>query len=360
MLCPEVMNFKPPRHYLHFERIDFKKTDFPAVITKHYFNHAVSLILPESYNIPNSLKDCISVDSDYYQIKDLHVSELLNKQFIDAFIKKGELTLLTIGNKVDLCNTIAVTPTGVLIISLIREDFQILGLEGNASYFDYKTNTRNVVTINLTADHFVPGKKNYERVKRALENHLNLIFDVIIIWEPPDEKMCPSSVAAWFHERGYTVSLCRQKFSCKTEYNINIPTVIDGFNNTAFFEWLGLFSISGEIENENTSKYVSTYECPKPNILVDQVKYLQYTGFFSKQRILQIYNALREYILPPNNLPWCSFHVQGFSDTPVSWDLKEHTFFTDGDNSYTILFFPNGKCIIRQSLSSNNKLRIAL
>ncbi|KAL2743489.1 ribonuclease P protein subunit p40-like [Vespula maculifrons] len=360
MLCPEVLNFKPPRHHVHFERIDCNRTDSPATIMKHYYNHVVSLIFPQSNNIPDSVINCISDDSDYYRIKDLHVSELLNKQFIDAFIKKGELTLLTIGNKIDLCNTMAVTPTGVLIISLVRDDFQRLGLEGNASYFDYKTNTRKVVTINLTAEHFIPGKKNYERVKTALENHLNLIFDVILIWEPPDEKMCPSSVAAWFHERGYTVSLCRQKLSYKTEYRVNIPILTDAFNNTTFFEWLGFFSISGEIKNENTSKYVSTYECPKPNILVDQVKYLQYTGFFSNRRIMQIFNAIREYLLTENNLPWCSFHVQGFLDSPVSWDLKEHTFFTDGDNSYTILFFPKAKCIIRKSLSSNNKSRTSL
>lgn len=108
----------------------------------------------------------------------------------------------------------AVTPDGTLIISLVRDDFHKLGLEGNASSFDYKTNTRYsmsqnnnsltknyycnliftniirsfffiVVKIDLMAKHFVPGKKNYERVKTALENHLDLIFDVILIWEPP-------------------------------------------------------------------------------------------------------------------------------------------------------------------------------
>lgn len=50
----------------------------------------VSIILPESNNIPDSVKNCMSDDSDYYKIKDFHVSELLNKQFIDAFIKKGK------------------------------------------------------------------------------------------------------------------------------------------------------------------------------------------------------------------------------------------------------------------------------
>lgn len=56
-----------------------------------------------------------------------------------------------------------------------------------------------------------------------------------------------------------------------------------------------------------------------------------------------------------NTIPWCALHVQGFSDSPVSWDLKEHTFYTDGDNSYTIVFRPAANSIIRKSLSSNNK-----
>ncbi|XP_015171729.1 PREDICTED: ribonuclease P protein subunit p40-like [Polistes dominula] len=360
MLSPEVWNFKPPQHYFNVEKLDNKKKDVPVIIKKHYFNHVVSLILPQSSNIPDIVTNSISDDSDYYKIKDLHVSELLNKQFIDAFVKKGELTLLAIGNKIDLSNAIAITPSGILIISLIREDFYKLGLEGNASFFDRKINTRNVVEIDLTAEYFQPGKKNYERVKTALENYLDLIFDVILIWEPPDENLCPSSVAAWFHQRGYSVSLCRQKLSYRSENRVNIPIVTDSFNlNDDFFEWLGVFSIFGDIKNEETSEYVNTYECPKPNILVDQVKYLQYTGFFSRQRAIKIYNTVREYVLSQKNLPWCSLHVQGFSDSPVSWDLKEHTFFTDGDNSYTILFNPNAECIIRKSLSSNNKLRIA-
>ncbi|KAK2586097.1 hypothetical protein KPH14_008378 [Odynerus spinipes] len=360
MLCPEVWNFKPPRHHFHTEKINYKKTSAPASITKHYFNHVVSITLPGSNDIPDSLKDSILEDSDYYRIKDLCVSELLNKQFIDAFIKKGELTLLTIGNKIDLHNSIAITPSGTLVISLIYEDFQKLGLEGNTSFFDHKTNTRNVVTIDLMAKNFIPGKKNYERVKTALEKRLNQIFDVILMWEPPDQELCPSSIAAWFYERGYSVLLCHQKVSEKIEYRTNIPIVTNGFNINDFFEWLGIFSISGDIKNEKAEKYVNTYECPKPNKFVKEVKYIQCTGFFTRKRMIQIYNATRECISLQNNLPWCSLHVQGFLDTPVSWDLKEHTFFIDGDNSYSILFCPNDECIIRKSLSSNNKPRISL
>lgn len=71
----------------------------------------------------------------------------------------------------------------------------------------------------------------------------------------------------------------------------------------------------------------------------------------------EIYNTLKQYILSQNTLPWVSLHVQGFADSPVSWDLKEHMFFNDGDNSYTILFHPKGESIIKRSLCSNNRLR---
>lgn len=67
---------------------------------------------------------------------------------------------------------------------------------------------------------------------------------------------------------------------------------------------------------------------------------------------------MEEYVSMKNNLPWVALHVQGFLDSPVSWDLKEHTFYTDGDNSYTIVFRPGADSIIRKSLSSNNKPRI--
>lgn len=54
----------------------------------------------------------------------------------------GELTLLTIENKIDLDNSVAITPSGHLILSLLTEDFQKLGLEGKVSFFDRKMHTR--------------------------------------------------------------------------------------------------------------------------------------------------------------------------------------------------------------------------
>jgi len=41
------------------------------------------------------------------------------------------------------------------------------------------------VKINLTNESFIPGKKNYERVRIALEERLTQKFDVIVSWDPP-------------------------------------------------------------------------------------------------------------------------------------------------------------------------------
>jgi len=61
--------------------------------------------------------------------------------------------------------------------------------------------------------------------------------------------MCPSSIAAWFHACDYNVSLCCQKFSQMTKYSLMIPTYEDRCNKTdiGFFEWLGVFSIDGDM-----------------------------------------------------------------------------------------------------------------
>ncbi|KAL6267111.1 hypothetical protein P5V15_000190 [Pogonomyrmex californicus] len=359
MFCPETWNFKPQPHHSSMNVIDFRKTSIPTVVKNHYFNHSISIVLPDTVTVPQSLYNCLSEDTDYYRINELCVSDLLNIEFIEAFVKKGEINLLTIENKIDLQNSICVTPTGCLILSLLKDDYEALGLEGKPSVFRRKFHTRYIVRIDLTNESFVPGKKNYERVRIVLKERLKQKFDVIVSWDSPETKVCPSSIAAWFHEHNYTVRLCQQKLSHRTEYSVSIPTYEDKYdmNDINFFEWLGVFSIDGDLSTKEENDYVNTYQCPSPSIHVGQIQYLQWTGFFTRQKIQEAYNALKQYILSRNILPWVSLNVQGFADSPISFDLKENIFFIDGDNSYTIIFRSTGEAVIQKNLSINNKVR---
>ncbi|XP_043270485.1 ribonuclease P protein subunit p40-like [Venturia canescens] len=358
MLCPEIWDFKAPEHHFEIERASYRTEEVPLAVSTHYFNHSVSIVLPDIKDVPPSLRDCLLEDSDYYKIVGLKAHELVNKEFIEAFVKKGELTLLTIGKKIDVHNLICISPTGHLLLSLLREDYQKLGLVGKETFFDRKAHSRYVVTINLNEEAFVPGKKNYERVRSCLQENLDESFDVVVAWDPPEDKLCPSSVAAWFHDRGYTTLLCNQVFKQRIERSIFVPNLDGSSNLDEFFEWLGIFSIGGDTTNEKEDDYVNTYTCPRPKTQTVETQYIECTGFFTRKQIIGIYNAMREIAFQKDTSPWKSIHVQGFADSPVSWGLKEHNFFTDGDNSHTTVFQKNGECIIRKSLSSNKKPRI--
>lgn len=47
------------------------------------------MVLPDTVTIPDSLRNCLSEDTDYYLINKLRACDLLNNEFIEAFVKKG-------------------------------------------------------------------------------------------------------------------------------------------------------------------------------------------------------------------------------------------------------------------------------
>jgi hypothetical protein len=53
----------------------------------------VSVVLPDTINVSEVIKDSLNEDCDYYEVEDIHVSHLINKEFIEAFVKKGTTQL---------------------------------------------------------------------------------------------------------------------------------------------------------------------------------------------------------------------------------------------------------------------------
>jgi hypothetical protein len=57
--------------------------------------------VPDTINVPEVITDSLNEDCDYYRVEDIHVCELINKEFIEAFVKKGTV-MLTAGDKLTL------------------------------------------------------------------------------------------------------------------------------------------------------------------------------------------------------------------------------------------------------------------
>lgn len=103
---------------------------------------------------------------------------------------------------------------------------------------------------------------------------------------------------------------------------------------------------------------MNTYKCCELSTVIEKVNCIRLTGFLTNEQVEEIFLKLRSYIKERKTIPWIGFDVQGFTDSPISWGLKEHDFFIDGDNSYAVFIKPDDKFVIRTSLSSNNKTRI--
>lgn len=48
-----------------------------------------------------------------------------------------------------------------------------------------------------------------------------------------------------------------------------------------------------------------------------------------------------------NDKSWLTLYVQGFSDSVVNWAEREHHYYSNGDNSYTIFLNSNNSIICR-------------
>jgi hypothetical protein len=58
------------------------------------FCSQVSVVLPDTINVSEVITDLLNEDCDYYEVEDIHVSHLISKEFIEAFVKKGTTQLV--------------------------------------------------------------------------------------------------------------------------------------------------------------------------------------------------------------------------------------------------------------------------
>ncbi|XP_026475373.1 ribonuclease P protein subunit p40-like [Ctenocephalides felis] len=184
-------------------------------------------------------------------------------------------------------------------------------------------------------------------------------MSVILAWIPNEKSICPSSIASYFDSLKYKVHLGQPKFESRTNYSVQVPILDISSNvkyctNAELLEWIGIHSIGASLDMENYD-YLSSYQIPEQNTTFGQVLYLKATGFYSASQVLEIFDAIRSYSSSRPHLPWISLHVQGFHDSPVSWGLKEHQFYTSGDNSYTIVIKPDDQFILQTIISSNKR-----
>uniref|UniRef100_F6U311 Ribonuclease P/MRP 40kDa subunit n=1 Tax=Xenopus tropicalis TaxID=8364 RepID=F6U311_XENTR len=311
-----------PRHLLVCEKSSFlhEKSRHSALVQSHYYNCSVSLLLPECASLPEHIKRTVDNFGRYYLVRNLPLHEFVKEDFINTFVKKGKL-----------------------ILSVDKDTYEELGLQGKPSLYSGKNPLRYIIKIDLTEEGLAPGGKKFQRLNWAFTEKKPLKCDFLLAW---DNTGAPS-ILSYFCK--YTVKECNFKITSRISRDLPCPVLKSGdlhgkpeesCSSEELFDWLGAVSNSIDCDNDS-SNFISAFCCPHPNTMVERAHLCTINGFVTPENIQRLLDQLREYFAEPKLTQWVSLIVHGFADSPVSWKECEHGFFKGGENLYSVVVFNN-------------------
>ncbi|XP_042206592.1 ribonuclease P protein subunit p40-like [Homarus americanus] len=344
MLNPEVVKFPAPENFVSYSQHSWHDShndhSWQRVIDHHPFNTKVSLLLPDTPSLPEFLHDSLTTNTEFYLIKNLPVLEFCSPVFLQAFLKTGQLYAVSCKSLLDVDNTAALTPDGQLHLILNKFTYQELSLSGTLSaHILRKPLERFVVKVNMKEPSFKPGRPHYTTVTSAF-TQVHLTFTFWLTWIPDDTGVCPSSIAKYFHDLGYSVEERKSSLSQSIVTEVDMPVLGKDGEDTDpedVFEWIGCQTLGVHLKTEGTT--VCEVVTPKPSTLVNNVCSLQCTGFFTPRQLSSLLSQLRLWLKQRSEsaVPWLSMTVYGHPDSPINWGTSEHVYHTNGDNLYTLV-----------------------
>ncbi|XP_031972203.1 ribonuclease P protein subunit p40 isoform X2 [Corvus hawaiiensis] len=296
---------RAPRHLLVCERGHARhpRSRHAAHVRDHAYSCRVSFLIPECGMLPEVLKSTMADIGEYYLVRNLPVHELVAHEFIEAFVKKGSCYALTYKTKIDQDNTAALLPNGKLILSVDKDTYEELGLQGRPSRYSGKKVMRYSAEGSTLMSYF--SKNQIQALKPK------------ITFSTLRDLQCPVLQSNELQGKA--------EESCSTE---------------ELFEWLGAVLNQVSLDNKSSS-FLSTYCCPEPNTVVEKAFLCTITGFIIPEKIIQLLEQLCCYFGEPKLAYWLTLTVHGFADSPVSWRENEHGFHKGGENLYNFVIFRN-------------------
>uniref|UniRef100_A0A3Q3K6B4 Uncharacterized protein n=1 Tax=Monopterus albus TaxID=43700 RepID=A0A3Q3K6B4_MONAL len=280
---------------------------------------------------PSHLDSVLNSFSSFYLIRKLPIYELLDKHFLETSVYQGSVYGLSYRTRIDEDNCVALTPDGRLFLSLDKDSFQVLGVEGKPSRFNHRTNSRFVVSIDLTDSSMAPGGRSYQRLLTGLRSRLHLKTDFLLSHHPGGGASLQPLLSR------YDWSEHRPEVSSHTLTHLSSPD-LQSCDPHSFLEWLG--AVDANISCENlSSSFLSSLVCPEPKTTLSRSLRVTICGMLLPQDVHRLIQEIRCYLEQPRLESWVSMTVHGFVDSPISWGVHEHGVLRGGENFYSLLLF---------------------
>ncbi|KAM8851358.1 ribonuclease P protein subunit p40 [Spinachia spinachia] len=325
-----------PRSLLVCDRSSFldDKNRLSSQVEQLHFNYKVSVLLPECSSAPSHLEAVLNSMNSFYLIRNLPIYELLDKQFLESCVHQGLVSGLSYRTRIDEDNCVALLPSGRLCLSLDKDSFELLGVEGKPSRFNHRTNSRFVVSVDLTDSSMAPGGRGYQRIVTGLRSRLKLKTDFLL-----SHKAGGGASLQGFLSR-YDWSEHRPEIRSHTLVDLTCPLLTSDLQSCDphfLLEWLGAVDAHVSCENVSSS-FLSSFVCPEPKTTSQALSVSLY-GLLRPQDVHRLIQEIRWYLKQPEVESWASLTVHGFVDSPVSWRGEEHGVLRGGENFYSLLMF---------------------
>ncbi|XP_037376629.1 ribonuclease P protein subunit p40 [Talpa occidentalis] len=336
-----------PRHLLVCEKSSFAhdKSRHRQLVDTHHHNYRVSLLVPECGALPGALRGLVARLGPYYSVEDLPLHELVAPGFISAFVQEGTCCALSLNTRVDEDSTVALLPSGKLVLSLDKDTYEECGLQGRPSQHSGRSTPKYVVSIDLMELALHPDSKTSQRVAWSFKEKKPLKFDFLLAWHQTGAE----GSALLSHFSSYRIREHQPRVALSTVRDLPCPVLRSGAlggqpgvscSAPELLQWLGAVFCGAGLDHE-PSDFVSSYCCPQPSSVAAQACLCTVTGFLLPTKIRLLLDQLCRYFDEPKLAPWVTLSVQGFADSPVSWRELEHGFGSGGDHLYNFVIFSN-------------------
>ncbi|KAF0046383.1 hypothetical protein F2P81_000016 [Scophthalmus maximus] len=341
-----------PRSLLVFDRSSFldEKNRISSQVEQHHFNYKVSVLLPECSSAPSHLDSVLNSFKSFYLIRNMPIYELLDKHFLETAAYKGSVYGLSYRTRVDEDNCVALMPNGRLCLSLDKDSFQVLGVEGKPSRFNHRTNSRYVVSVDLTHSSMAPGGRGYVRLLTGLRSRLHLKTDFLLSHHPGGGASLQALLSRydWSEHRPEIRSRVLTQLSCPAL----LTSDLQSSDPHSFLEWLGAVDADASRENSSSS-FLSSLVWPEPSTTLNQALSVSVCGLLLPQDIHRLIQEIRRH-LEHHLESWASLTVHGFVDSPVSWGDSEHGVMRGGENFYSLLMFHDHTYHLHQATGAHD------
>ncbi|XP_054447884.1 ribonuclease P protein subunit p40 [Pteronotus mesoamericanus] len=349
-----------PRHLLVCEKSNFgyDKSRHRHLVETHYYNYRVSFLIPECGVLPKELKNLVTDAGPYYFVKNLPLHELITHEFINSFVKKGSCYALTYNTNIDEDNTVALLPTGKLILSLDKDTYEETGLQGHPSHYSGRKIMKFIISIDLMDLSLNLDSKKYKRISWSFKEKKPLKFNFLLAWHHTGVE--ESTMMSYFSS--YGIQEHQPKIALSVVTDLQCPVLqsseLGGTLEVAcsareLFDWLGAVFSNADLNNE-PNNFISTYCCPQPSTVIAKAYLCTITGFIVPEKICLLLEQMCCYFDEPKLAPWVTLTVQGFADSPVSWRENEHGFKKGGEHLYNFVIFKNQDYWLQMAVGAND------